>query len=138
MGRRERERGEKKGGFLSFIFKLVFCLLFIALGLLTTLFTVTYIGYNNHIVEGGWEWAAKIPFVTDIYTWIAAQGNTTIASTGVTLILVGLDVSLLYFGIMFIIKKIPLIGRIIRWLTGIIPTLGIIAIVIGVVLVIFV
>lgn len=131
------EPKERKGGFLSFIFKIIFCVVFIILGLLTTLFTITYLGYQNNATAAGWSWAEKIPFVTNIYDWIKGQSDTVSAKAGMGLILIGLDVSLIYFGIMFIIKKIPFIGKIIRWLTGIIPTLGILAIIIGIILLVF-
>ena len=136
-----KSRGEKKrGGFLSFIFKLLFSAVFIILWLLVMLFTISYFGYTSNYTDGavatGWEWAQKIPYVTQLYQdMINKSAEGTASWAGIALILVGLDVVLLYFGIMFIIQKIPLIGRIIKWLTGIIPTLSIIAIIIGFVLI---
>ena len=138
MGRREKEsKPKKKGGIFRFLLKTLFSLAFLALTVIVTLFTVSYIGIKTSggghaALETSWKWAAKIPYVVDLYDMIQNKGSKGVASNiGAMMFLVGLDVLFIYLTIMFPIKRIPIIGSIIKWLTGIIPSLSVIVAVVG-------
>lgn len=135
MGRKDKE---KSGNFfLSFLFQLIFTLVFLVITIIVTLITISYLGVEtsgglDQARQFGWEWATKIPGVESLSNYIANAGSkSSLKNIGAIVFLVGLDVFCIYFTIMFIIKKIPIIGKIIKWLTGIIPGISVLAIIIG-------
>lgn len=136
MGRRDRGAGvERKKSKFSF-FKIIFTLLFLALTILWTLYTVSFIG----IFKDGWEAALKLPYMEQINAWIeqyitASAQNSQLKYAGVVLFVVGIDAILVYTTIFYPIQLIPFIGKLLKWLTGIIPTLSAIAIIIGAVII---
>lgn len=136
MSKNEKS-SKSKGGIFRFIFKMLFSLAFLALTIIVTLFTISYLGIKTSggadvAVNTGWEWATKIPYVTDLYTLIHNKGSkSTLSNIGAMMFLVGLDVLFIYLTIMFPIKRIPLIGTLIKWLTGIIPSLSVFVAIVG-------
>ncbi|MDE5949263.1 MAG: hypothetical protein K2J02_02950 [Malacoplasma sp.] len=141
MGRRRQRRERRSGNFLfNFIFQLIFTLVFLVITIIVTLITISYLGVEtsggiDQARQAGWEWATKIPGVLELSSYIGDAGSKSfLKNIGAIVFLVGLDVFCIYFTIMFIIKKIPIIGRIIKWLTGIIPGISVLAIIIGAVI----
>lgn len=132
MGRKEKKDGKKKFSW----FKLIFSLFFLVVTILFTLFTVSFIG----VYKDGWEWAQKIPGVSALDNWLTGyianltEHDKIIKQAGIYSFLIGLDVFLVYTTLFYPIKKIPILGKFLRWITGIIPGLAIIATIIGAVL----
>lgn len=132
MGRNSEGRKKRSGfGF----FKILFSLIFLIITILWTLFVVSFIG----VYSEGWEWAQNIPGVSALNnwltTWIASHANNGLKVAGMYAFLIGIDVVLVYTTLFYPIQKIPFFGKLLRWITGIIPALGTLAIIIGVVLV---
>ena len=142
MGRRRERRGGRSGAgiFASFLFQLIFSLVFLVITIIVTLITISYLGVQtsggvDQARQLGWEWATKIPGVESLSNYISTKGQQSFLSNiGAIVFLVGADVFCIYFTLMFLIRKIPLIGRIIKWLTGIIPGISVLGIVIGAIL----
>ncbi|MDE5545044.1 MAG: hypothetical protein K2I76_00325 [Malacoplasma sp.] len=140
MGRRNRRERKSGNFFLNFIFQLIFTLVFLVITIIVTLITISYLGVQtnggiDHARQVGWEWATKIPGVQDLSNYINNAGSqSSLKNIGAIVFLFGLDVFCIYFTIMFVIKKIPIIGKIIKWLTGIIPGISVLAIIIGAVI----
>lgn len=134
MGRREETgRSEKRLG-MSF-FKLIISIAFLLISLLYTLYIVSLLGlYSN-----GWEWAQSLPGVSSLNDWLNSfvmqSANGKIKTIGVYSFFIGIDVVLVYTSVFYFIQKIPFIGKMLKWITGIIPGLGVLAIIIGAVLI---
>lgn len=131
----EKKVKEKKGFSFMSLFKLIFSLSFLVVTILWTLYVISFIGFYNQ----GWDWASSIPGITDINNmlqdFVASNKNETLKMGGVASMFVGVDIVLVYTTVFYPIQKIPFIGKLLRWITGIIPTLGVILIIIGAILI---
>lgn len=115
------------------IFKIIFSIIFLLFTIIWILFTINYFGW----VDAKWEFINNIPGVKALYEKIQAHinaGNTHIRNIAFKMILIGGAVFLGYMTIMFPIKRIPLIGPAIKFLTGIIPGISSVVIIIGLIL----
>ncbi len=134
MSKKKKTKERKKKGTFMKLFKLIFSLFFLIVTIIWTLFTISFIGLNSE----GWEWAQNLPGVPELNKWltefIASHGNDTMKRWGLYAFMVGIDVVLVYTTIFYPIQKIPFLGKMLKWITGIIPTLGAIAIIAGVIL----
>lgn len=72
-----------------------------------------------------------------IRSWVLGFVNTVPDRAGLILLLVGGSVFFSYNAVSIIIRKIPIIGRIWGWITGIINGLAIVAIIVGVLIMVF-
>ena len=129
-------KGKSKTGWVaSKLFKILWTVAFSAFTVFLFLFTIAYLGRQYNGLVPSWQWTQNFPLVTEITNLVATSGKGLSPLTGMTITLLGLDVLLLYCSIMWVLNKIPIIGKIIKWLTGIIPTLAMIVVVIGLVLI---
>lgn len=131
---KKNQKGKKGGGFMR-IFKLMFSILFLLITILWVLFTVSFIGVYND----GWEWATQIPFISELNSWLTnfinSHGNGALKQNGIYMILIGGAILLSYVTIFYPIQKIPFFGKLLKWLTGIIPAISGLSIIIGIILV---
>lgn len=122
--------GKKDSGRKGFpIWKWLFVIIFLLLSILWVLYTIFYFG----MWSDGWEWVLQIPGMQAINEYITSfvNGQGGLKKIGFEMFLISIAVLLVYTTIFFPIKKIPLFGGLLKTLTGIIPALATLVLIIG-------
>lgn len=113
--------GKDKSKGLS-IWKLLFTLVFLVLAILWIIYTVAYFGWWTN----GWDTVENWPVISTINDYINNHINQAsgIRAVGVQMLLISVAILLIYGTIFFPIKKLPILGSILRMMTTIIPTVA--------------
>lgn len=113
--------GKDKGKGFSF-WKLIFTLVFLVLAALWIIYTIFYFGWWT----SGWDFVKNWPVINTINDYINSQmqGTTGIRIIGVQMLLISVAILLVYGTIFFPIKKLPILGSILKMMTTIIPTVA--------------
>lgn len=115
--------GKDKKGFS--IWKLLFTLVFLVLAILWIIYTIAYFGWSTN-VSNVWNAIENWPVISTINQYINDQmkGLTGIRVVGVQMLLISVAILLVYGAIFFPIKKLPILGSILKMMTAIIPTVA--------------
>ncbi|MGL5591190.1 MAG: hypothetical protein ACRDCF_00405 [Mycoplasmoidaceae bacterium] len=112
------------------IFKIVFSLAFLALSIIWVLFALEMLYPQDNSIFSGWDW-----FVEDLLPRInASYENHPRGREGFELVVYSGSIFLVYTSAIFLISKIPVIGKFIKYLTSFIGFLSFALVVIGVLL----
>ena len=113
------------------LFKILFSIFFLVLTVLWILFTINFFGWR----DGNWEWIEKIPGISSLNQKLNDfVDNRFLRLAGLKMLLIGGSITLGYTTVFYPIKKIPILGKLIKILTFLIPIAGGLLIVIGVIL----
>ncbi|MBD5445927.1 MAG: hypothetical protein HDR31_01265 [Mycoplasma sp.] len=118
---------EGKKGFS--IWKLLFTLVFLALSILWVLYTVCYFG----LWTLGWDFVKDWPLVSSINSYLKEFNDAAagIKKIGFEMFLVSISILLIYSALFFPIKKIPILGSLLKTITAIIPSVATVVLIIA-------
>lgn len=124
------------------ILKFLITIFFIVLAIFWILYTLNHL----NVTSEPWNWAKEhlsfvaTPMDNFLMSHIKPQEDSqgfglTLDHIGITMFLTGFSVLFIYVGLMFPIGKIPVLGRVIKFASAIIPILASLTVIIGGVLI---
>lgn len=111
------------------IWKLLFTLVFLLLSILWIVYTVFYFGWWS----SGWDFVKSWPIISSVDQYLSSYNAATagVKRIGIQMLLISVAVLLVYGTIFFPIKKIPILGGLLKTMTAIIPSAATIVFVIA-------